>query len=99
MQCRREIKDSNKATGKQSKQYERINVSIKVCNYVGWHLPRNKFLQYHICLQQGYVDFSDVYQVPNMLRHILDETMLLTGISYVHMHYFSSWLENVCNIL
>ena len=72
---------------------------IRVCDYVRWQLACNNFLQYHVNLQQGYTDFSDVYQVLNMLRHIFDETMPQTGISYVRMHYFSSWLENVCNVL
>ena len=59
----------------QIEDADHLSPNIRVCDYVRWQLACNNFLQYHVNLQQGYTDFSDVYQVLNMLRHIFDETM------------------------
>jgi len=49
---------------------------IRVCDYVGWHLPRNNFLQYYVHLWQWHMFFSDVSLIVNMPMHNTGESML-----------------------
>jgi len=67
---------------------------IRVCNYVGWHLPHKNILSTIYIYSSG-MWISDIEYAKAYYR----QNYAVAGISYVSMQYFSSLIENACNIM